>query len=60
MLFYIIGIVMELFKIDVGFWVYVVDGVFCIGGVLLFSGFMYVVVGLYMVCVYCLFDFGFI
>lgn len=58
-LFHITGTAMELFKTDVGSWAYVADGVLRIGGVPLFSGFMYAAVGSYMVRVYRLFDLGF-
>lgn len=58
-LFHITGTVMELFKTDVGSWMYAADGILRIGGVPLFSGFMYAAVGSYMVRVYRLFDLGF-
>jgi len=58
-LFHITGTVMELFKTDVGSWSYAAEGVLRIGGVPLFSGFMYAAVGSYMVRVYRLFDLGF-
>ena len=59
-LFHITGTVMELFKTDVGSWQYAADGILRIGGVPLFSGFMYAAVGSYMVRVYRLFDLGFV
>ncbi len=59
MLFHLTGTGMELFKTDVGSWAYAADGVLRIGGVPLFSGFMYAAVGSYMVRVYRLFDLGF-
>ncbi|KJL23997.1 hypothetical protein RN51_01161 [Microbacterium oxydans] len=58
-LFHLTGTVMELFKTDVGSWAYAADGILRIGGVPLFSGFMYAAVGSYMVRVYRLFDLGF-
>ena len=58
-LFHLTGTIMELFKTDVGSWAYAADGVLRIGGVPLFSGFMYAAVGSYMVRVYRLFDLGF-
>lgn len=58
-LFHLTGTVMEIFKTDVGSWAYAADGVLRIGGVPLFSGFMYAAVGSYMVRVYRLFDLGF-
>ncbi|HWV49192.1 MAG TPA: DUF817 domain-containing protein, partial [Microbacterium sp.] len=58
-LFHVTGTVMELFKTDVGSWMYAADGILRIGGVPLFSGFMYAAVGSYMVRVHRLFDLGF-
>lgn len=58
-LFHVTGTVMELFKTDVGSWTYAADGILRIGGVPLFSGFMYAAVGSYMVRVHRLFDLGF-
>jgi uncharacterized membrane protein YoaT (DUF817 family) len=58
-LFHVTGTAMELFKTDMGSWMYAADGVLRIGGVPLFSGFMYAAVGSYMVRVYRLFDLGF-
>jgi len=58
-LFHITGTVMELFKTDMGSWEYAAEGMLRIGGVPLFSGFMYAAVGSYMVRVYRLFDLGF-
>ena len=58
-LFHLTGTGMELFKTDVGSWSYAAEGVLRIGGVPLFSGFMYAAVGSYMVRVYRLFDLTF-
>lgn len=58
-LFHLTGTVMEIFKTDVGSWMYAGDGVLRVAGVPLFSGFMYAAVGSYMVRVYRLFDLGF-
>ncbi|KZE39560.1 DUF817 domain-containing protein [Microbacterium sp. T32] len=58
-LFHVVGTLMELFKTDVGSWMYAADGVLRIGGVPLYSGFMYAAVGSYMVRVYRLFDLRF-
>jgi uncharacterized membrane protein YoaT (DUF817 family) len=58
-LFHLTGTAMEVFKTDVGSWAYAADGVLRIGGVPLFSGFMYAAVGSYMVRVHRLFDLGF-
>lgn len=59
-LFHVTGTVMELFKTDVGSWMYEAEGILRIGAVPLFSGFMYAAVGSYMVRVYRLFDLGFV
>jgi uncharacterized membrane protein YoaT (DUF817 family) len=58
-LFHIVGTGMELFKTDVGSWIYEGDGLLRIGGVPLYSGFMYAAVGSYMVRVYRMFDLRF-
>jgi uncharacterized membrane protein YoaT (DUF817 family) len=58
-LFHIVGTGMELFKTDVGSWVYEGEGLLRIGGVPLYSGFMYAAVGSYMVRVYRMFDLRF-
>lgn len=58
-LFHITGTAMELFKTDVGSWAYAADGFLRIGGVPLYTGFMYAAIGSYMVRVYRLFDLGF-
>lgn len=59
LLFHLTGTVMELFKTDVGSWAYAAEGMLRIGGVPLFSGFMYAAVGSYMVRVHRLFDLRF-
>jgi uncharacterized membrane protein YoaT (DUF817 family) len=58
-LFHIVGTGMELFKTSVGSWIYQGDGVLQLGGVPLYSGFMYAAVGSYMVRVFRLFDLRF-
>jgi len=58
-LFHVVGTGMELFKTSVGSWVYQGDGVLQLGGVPLYSGFMYAAVGSYMVRVFRLFDLRF-
>ena len=58
-LFHIVGTGMELFKTDVGSWIYEGDGLLRLGGVPLYSGFMYAAVGSYMVRVYRMFDLRF-
>jgi uncharacterized membrane protein YoaT (DUF817 family) len=47
-LFHLVGTVMEIFKTHVGSWSYPEDNFFRIGGVPLFSGFMYSAVGSYI------------
>lgn len=59
LLFHVAGTVMELFKTDVGSWIYDPGGVLRIAGVPLFSGFMYAAVGSYLVRVYRLFELRF-
>ncbi|UOQ57787.1 DUF817 domain-containing protein [Leucobacter allii] len=58
-LFHLTGTAMELFKTDAGSWSYAADGVLRIGGVPLFSGFMYAAVGSYMVRVHRLHELRF-
>jgi len=58
-LFHIAGTVMELFKTDVGSWAYEAEGILRVGGVPLFSGFMYAAVGSYMVRTMRMFDLRF-
>lgn len=58
-LFHIVGTGMELFKTSVGSWLYEGEGILHIGGVPLYSGFMYAAIGSYMVRVYRLFDLRF-
>lgn len=59
LLFHLTGTAMELFKTEAGSWTYAEDGVLRLGGVPLFTGFMYGAVGSYMVRVQRLFDLGF-
>lgn len=59
LLFHIVGTVMEIFKTSMGSWVYPEDSLFYIGGVPLFSGFMYSAVGSYLARVWRAFDFRF-
>lgn len=47
LIFHIVGTAMEVFKTDAGSWVYPEDNLLRIGGVPLFSGFMYAAVGSY-------------
>lgn len=57
--FHIVGTVMEIFKTAVGSWVYPEDALLRIGGVPLFSGFMYAAVGSYIARIWRIFDFRF-
>src|SRR5690606_707838 len=56
LIFHIVGTAMELFKTDVGSWIYPEDNLFRIGGVPLFSGFMYAAVGSYLARITRIFD----
>ncbi|GAA1486738.1 DUF817 domain-containing protein [Brachybacterium fresconis] len=60
MIFHVVGTAMEVFKTHVGSWSYETDGLLRIGGVPLYSGFMYAAVGSYMVRVMRLFDLRFV
>lgn len=57
--FHIVGTIMELFKTSVGSWAYPEEALLRIGGVPLFSGFMYACVGSYLARVWRIFDFRF-
>ncbi len=57
--FHVVGTVMEIFKTAVGSWVYPEEAILRIGGVPLFSGFMYAAVGSYIARVWRIFDFRF-
>ena len=59
LLFHVVGTVMEVFKLHMGSWDYPEYGFFEIGGVPLFSGFMYASVGSYMARVIRIFDMKF-
>lgn len=48
LIFHVVGTVMEIFKTEVGSWTYPEDNLLRIGGVPLFSGFMYAAVGSYL------------
>jgi uncharacterized membrane protein YoaT (DUF817 family) len=48
LIFHIVGTLMEIFKTAVGSWIYPEPSFFRIGGVPLFSGFMYAAVGSYL------------
>ena len=55
-LFHVVGTAMELFKTDAGSWIYPEDNFFRIGGVPLYSGFMYAAVGSYLARITRIFD----
>jgi uncharacterized membrane protein YoaT (DUF817 family) len=57
--FHVIGTAMEVFKTSAGSWTYPEPSLLRIGGVPLFSGFMYAAVGSYLARVWRLFDFRF-
>jgi uncharacterized membrane protein YoaT (DUF817 family) len=59
LIFHVAGTVMELFKTSVGSWIYPELNLLRIGGVPLFSGFMYAAIGSYLARVWRLFDFRF-
>jgi uncharacterized membrane protein YoaT (DUF817 family) len=60
LIFHIVGTVMEVFKTAVGSWIYPEAAFFRIGGVPLFSGFMYASIGSYIARSWRLFDFRFV
>ena len=57
--FHLIGTAMELFKTRVGSWEYPEPSLLRLGGVPLFTGFMYAAIGSYLARVWRLFDFRF-
>lgn len=59
LIFHLVGTGMEIFKTAVGSWVYPDESFLRIGGVPLFTGFMYAAVGSYIARVWRLFDFRF-
>ncbi len=56
LIYHIVGTIMELFKTAHGSWVYPEEAFFRIGGVPLFSGFMYAAVGSYIARITRIFD----
>ena len=58
-IFHVVGTAMEIFKTGAGSWLYPEASVFRIGGVPLFSGFMYACVGSYMTRIQRIFDIRF-
>jgi len=59
LLFHVVGTAMELFKTAVGSWNYPEPSLLRLGGVPLFTGFMYAAVGSYIARAWRLFDFRF-
>jgi uncharacterized membrane protein YoaT (DUF817 family) len=59
LIFHIVGTGMEIFKTGAGSWIYPEASFFRIGGVPLFSGFMYACVGSYMARILRIFDIRF-
>jgi uncharacterized membrane protein YoaT (DUF817 family) len=59
LIYHLVGTAMELFKTASGSWIYPEPNFFRIGGVPLFSGFMYSCIGSYLCRVWRLFDFRF-
>jgi uncharacterized membrane protein YoaT (DUF817 family) len=58
-LFHVVGTAMEVFKTSVGSWVYPEASLLRLGGVPLFTGFMYAAIGSYIARCWRLFDFRF-
>lgn len=59
LIYHVVGTIMEVFKTDVGSWIYPEPCIFRIAGVPLFSGFMYASIGSYIARSWRLFDFRF-
>jgi len=59
LVFHLVGTAMELFKTHMGSWAYPEENLIRLGGVPLFSGFMYAAVGSYMARAWHIFDFRF-
>src|SRR5262245_28474106 len=58
-LFHVVGTAMEVFKTSVGSWIYPEASLLRLGGVPLFTGFMYAAIGSYIARCWRLFDFRF-
>ncbi|MGA0602524.1 DUF817 domain-containing protein [Caulobacter sp. KR2-114] len=58
-IFHVVGTIMEIFKTAHGSWIYPEPNLLRIGGVPLFSGFMYACIGSYIARAWRLFDFRF-
>ena len=59
LIYHVVGTLMEIFKTKVGSWIYPEPNFFRIGGVPLFTGFMYSCIGSYLCRAWRLFDFRF-
>jgi uncharacterized membrane protein YoaT (DUF817 family) len=59
LVFHVVGTAMEIFKTSVGSWIYPEASLLRVGGVPLFTGFMYAAVGSYIARCWRLFDFKF-
>lgn len=59
LIYHLVGTAMEIFKVHMGSWIYPEEAVIRIGGVPLFSGFMYASVGSYMARAIRIFDMRF-
>ncbi|WP_084398192.1 DUF817 domain-containing protein [Henriciella aquimarina] len=59
LVFHLVGTAMEVFKTGAGSWIYPEESLLRLGGVPLFSGFMYAAVGSYLARVWRIFDFRF-
>ena len=59
LIFHVVGTAMEVFKTAAGSWIYPEESFFRIGGVPLFSGFMYAAVGSYLARISRILDFGY-
>ena len=59
LIFHVVGTAMEIFKTSVGSWIYPETSILRIGGVPLFTGFMYAAIGFYIARAWRLFDFRF-
>ena len=60
LVFHVVGTIMEVFKTAQGSWIYPEESLLRIGGVPLFSGFMYACIGSYIARAWRLFDIKFI
>ncbi len=59
-IFHVVGTIMEVFKTAQGSWIYPEENILRIGGVPLFTGFMYACVGSYIARIWRIFDVRFI